>query len=185
MTSSFETDKALYQSFVGGDNLAFEKLVLAHKDNLIYFISRYVRDVHICEDIAQEAFAAVFVYKERYDLKRPFKTYLYAIAKNKATDYIRKNASVDLLGEEELQAEDDLLFDRVVRREEQRMVHDAIRLLKAEYQKALLLVDIQGLSYGEAAAVLGKTTQSMKILIFRARQSLKKQLIKGGYTNEN
>lgn len=185
MASSFNEDNTLYKKFVDGDNQAFEKLVLTHKDNLIYFLSRYVQDVHSCEDIAQDAFAAVFVYKDRFDMKRSFKTYLYAIAKNKATDYIRKNAEVDLLGEEDLAAEDDELFNRVVKEDEKRLVHNTIKKLNADYQKALLLIDIQGFSYQDAAQILGKTPQTMKILIFRARQSLKNQLIKGGYTNEN
>lgn len=185
MTGSFEKDKTLYKRFVDGDNRAFEELVIAHKDNLIYFLSRYVPDIHTCEDIAQDAFAAVYVHKDRYDMKRPFKTYLFAIAKNKATDYIRKNAAIILLGEEDIIAQEDELFNRVVKNDEQRLVHNTMRLLKVDYQKALLLVDIIGLSYKEAADVLGKTPQGMKVLIFRARQALKNQLVKGGYTNEN
>ena len=54
-------DKKLYKDFVEGNINAFESLVLSHKDNLIYFISRYTKDLYIAEDIAQDVFAYIYI----------------------------------------------------------------------------------------------------------------------------
>ncbi len=180
-----EQDKELYKRFVDGDISAFEELVLTHKDNLIYFLMRYVKDFHTCEDIAQEVFATIFVKKESYNYKVSLKTYLYAIAKNKATDHIRKFSRIEKLNEDEKNSDDDELFNRVVKNEEQRLVHNAIAKLKLDYQRVILLVDIDGLSYKDTANVMQKTLPQIKILIFRARKALKTLLVKEGYTNEN
>lgn len=180
-----QEDKELFGRFVAGDTDAFERLVLTHKDNLIYFVSRYVNDIHICEDIAQEVFAAVFVYKDRYDGTVSFKTYLYAIAKNKAVDYLRKNARVEPLGDRDFASEEDELFERVAKNEKQRMVRKAVKELKEDYSDVIELVDFEGLSYKDAARIMRKTPAQLKVLLFRARGALKKTLVKGGYTNEN
>ncbi len=182
-----QDDKVLYENFLKGDQKAFETLVLTYKDNLIFFIRRYVTDIHTCEDIAQDCFAAVFVNKDRYNFKVSFKTYLFAIAKNKAIDYIRKTSKVTVLDIENqnLITEEDELFNKVVRNDEQKILYEAIDKLNEDYQKIIYLVDLQGLSYKEAGQVLGKTLSQVKILVFRARKSLKKILEKGGYTNEN
>ncbi|MFZ2539010.1 MAG: RNA polymerase sigma factor [Oscillospiraceae bacterium] len=180
-----EKDKELYKRFVDGDISAFEELVLTHKDNLIYFLTRYVNDLHTCEDIAQEVFATIFVKKESYNYKVSLKTYLYAIAKNKATDHIRKFSRIEKLSGDENNSDDDEIFNRVVKNEEQRLVHKAISKLKLDYQRVILLVDIDGLSYKDSANVMQKTLPQTKILIFRARKALKILLVKEGYTNEN
>lgn len=181
-----DEDKRLYQEFLDGDQKAFEQLVLSHKAHLIYFINRYVSDVHMSEDIAQEVFAFLFVYKERYHFQSSVKTYLYAIARNKATDYMRKARRIVPLEEyREEAAEDSELFDQVVKKDEQRMVRDGIQRLKPEYQAALQLVDFEDLSYQEAAAVLQKSLPQFKVLLYRARKALAVLLRKEGYTNEN
>lgn len=179
------SDKELYERFAAGDNTAFEALVLSHKDNLIYFLKRYVQDIHTCEDIAQDTFAAIFVYKDRYNYKTSFKTYLYAIAKNKAMDHIRKHSRLEPFGDEDLADEDDELFKRVVKKQEQIMVHKAIEKLRIDYQRVMILVDLEGLSYKEASDVLDKSVPQIKTLVFRARKALKNLLEKEGYTNED
>ena len=178
-------DKELYQRFVEGDLLAFEELVLIHKDNLIYFLMRYVKDIHSCEDIAQEVFAVIFVKKENYNYKVSVKTYLYAIAKNKATDHIRKFSRIESFSESQNSIDDDEIFNRVVKNDEQKLVHTTIKKLKQDYQRALLLIDIDGFSYLQAGIIMGKSLPQIKILIFRARKALKNLLVKEGYTSEN
>lgn len=70
-----EEDKTYYQAFLNGEIQGFEQLVLKYKDHVIYFINRYVKDIHIAEDLAQDAFVDVYLYKERYQFSYGFKTY--------------------------------------------------------------------------------------------------------------
>lgn len=177
-------DKILYESFLGGDISAFEELVIRYKDNLIYFISRFTGgDIYIAEDIAQDVFAYVFVYKEKYDLNYTFKTFIYTLGKNKAIDYVRKQSKLKLLpldnDRENLFSEEELLEDKIIEDEEKRFLMRSIKKLKPDYEKAIYLANFEDLSYDEISKILGKTLAQTKVLIHRARKSLKKVMEEG------
>lgn len=181
-----EADKKLYERFLQDDRDAFEQLVLKYKDNLIYFLQRYVRDIDQSEDIAQEVFAFIYVYKEKYNFQASFKTYLFTIARNKAVDYIRKHHKIIVMEQmPEEHSDEEELLKKVLKDEDSRLLHTAIKKMKAEYQTAIYLIDFEQLSYQETADIMGKTTSQIKILIFRARKMLKNLLVKEGYMHEN
>lgn len=180
-----ELDKQLYEKFLSGDIGAFEELVIKHKDNLIFFISRYVKDVHISEDIAQDVFAYVYVYKDKYNFKYAFKTYLFMLAKRRAVDYIRKNHNTVPLYEEDLITDERELDRRIIALEEKKLVRQAMDTLKADYQAAIFLVDFEEMTYSDAAASMGKTAVQFKVLLHRARHALEKKLVMGGYVHED
>ena len=181
-----DLDKELYHRFLEGDIAAFEELVIKHKNGLIFFIERYIKDFHQAEDIAQEVFAQVFAFKERYNFKYSFSTYIYTLARNRAVDYLRKSSRIKLMvNEDQEYIEDSLIIEEaVIKKQEQRQVMEALKTLKGEYQGAIYLVDFMGLSYGEAAVILGKSTPQFKILLYRARQGLKHKLQKEGFNSE-
>ena len=182
-------DKILYNNFLKGDMNSFETLVITHKDNLIYFISRYTGgDIYSAEDIAQDVFAYLFVYKEKYNFDYSFKTFLYTLGKNKAIDYIRKQSKLKLVtfdkDNEQLYYEIESLEDKVIRDENKKSLLDSLKKLKPEYQRAIYLADFEELSYKEIGRILGKTLPQIKILIHRARKSLKIMIEKGADCDE-
>lgn len=183
-----ELDKKRYRRFIDGDISGFEELVLEYKDLLIYFLSRYIKDLNIAEDIAQDAFVDVYVYKDRYNGKTSFKTYLFTIGRNKAVDYIRKNkhmqTAVNIEEQAELSSEEDKLIDHVIRNENKELIAHALEKIKEEYARAIILIDFEEFSYKEAAKVLDKTVAQVKVLVHRARKSLRKVLEEEGFTYE-
>lgn len=180
------TDDWHYKRFLEGNEESFEALVLKYKNNLIYFIHRYVRDLNQAEDLAQDVFVEILVHKERYHMQTNFKTYLFTIGRNKAVDYIRKNRHQILVEEiPESIEEENVLEAYILKEEEKQVLWDSIKKLKKEYQAALFIIDFEKMSYEEAAKVLHKNMPQMKILIYRARKSLKKVLEKGGYRYED
>lgn len=183
-----ELDKERYKRFINGDVKGFEELVLEYKNVLIYFLNRYVQDLNIAEDIAQDAFVDVYVYKERYNGKTSFKTYLFTIGRNKAVDYIRKNKhmqyTVDIEEQTEISSDENELIDYVIQNENKGLIAHALERMKEEYAKVLILIDFNDFSYKEAANILGKTTSQVKVLVHRARKSLRKILEEEGFTYE-
>lgn len=171
-----EIDKKDYESFLMGDLSGFERLVLRYKNSLIYFIHRYIKDITMAEDLAQDAFVEVYVHKERYRLDVSFKTYLYTIGRNKAVDYIRKNSRLIFIDEYPEEADEQELENKVVYEEEKKKLHQALKGLKKEYQAAITLIDLEEMTYAQAAKILNKTEVQMKVLIHRARKSLAKKL---------
>ena len=171
-------DKIMYKEFLDGSISAFEDLVIEHKDNLIYFISRYTGgDIYIAEDIAQDVFAYVYVNKEKYNENYSFKTFIYTLGKNKAIDYIRKQSKQQLMtfdkDDEYLFEEIENLEDKIIKNEENRLLLDSLKQLKPEYEKVIYLLALEELSYKEIGRILGKTLPQTKVLIYRARKALR------------
>lgn len=183
-----ELDKERYKRFINGDIKGFEELVLEYMNVLIYFLNRYVQDLNIAEDIAQDAFVDAYVYKDRYNGKTSFKTYLFTIGRNKAIDYIRKNKhmqyAVNIDEQMEISSEEYELIDYVIQNENKELIAHALERIKEEYARVLILIDFEDFSYKEAANVLGKTTSQVKVLIHRARKSLRKTLEEEGFAYE-
>lgn len=190
-----EEDKLSYEKFLSGDVKGFEFLVLKYKNNLINFLLTYIKDVDLAQDLAQDAFVEVYVYKERFRVGENFKTYLFTIGRNKAVDYIRKYGrefvNDELVG---LEIEDYLSkignnnYDHpegsLIQKEDNIMIHKAIALLKEDYQRIIYLINFEELTYKEAAKVMKKSETQIRVLIFRARKALGKVLKEGGFIYE-
>jgi len=182
-------DKILYNNFLKGDISSFETLVITHKDNLIYFISRYTGgDIYSAEDIAQDVFAYIYVYKEKYNLDYSFKTFLFTLGKNKAIDHVRKQSKIKLVtfdkDNEQLFYEIESLEDKVIRDENKKFLFSSLKKLKPEYERAIYLADFEELSYKEIGRILDKTLPQTKVLIHRARKSLRLIIEKGADCDE-
>ena len=164
-------DRELISSFVKGDDTAFEALVLKYRQPAVQFSMQFVHDYYMAEDIAQESFANIYVYKERYNFKASFKTYLFTIVRNKSIDYIRKNKRIEL---EDVQAIDEVSAeDLIIKHEEKIHLKNMLGMLKDDYKIAIYLIDYNDMSYQEAAKIMGKSSVQIKILIHRARKKLK------------
>ena len=83
-------DKELYNEFLNGNKEALNKILEKYKNNLIYFISRYTKNIEASEDIFQDVVVYILEKKEIYNQKYSLKTYLYTIAKSRAINYIKK-----------------------------------------------------------------------------------------------
>lgn len=181
------TDEENYRLFLSGYNEGFENIVIKYKDSLIYFLYTYVKDINEAEDLAQDTFVDIYVYKDRYNFKWGLKTYIYTIGRNKAIDFIRKNKWYTLADEisEKIYSEDtNLLESRIIKEENKRELNKALKKLKPDYQTIIRLIDFEELSYKDASVILHKTVPQIKVLIHRARKSLRKILEREGYVHE-
>ncbi len=165
------TDKQLYQMFLNGNMNSFEELVIRHKNGLIYFVQRYVKDFSIAEDIVQDAFVYVLEHKNKYNFKYELKTYLYMISKCRALNYLKREKKILKLNEE-LYVNDDELEEKIFIKSDLAKLKDTITKLKPDYQSVIYLIDIEGISYKDTSKILKKSLSNVKVLIHRARKEL-------------
>lgn len=95
-------DNVLMEQTKNGDSKDFEKLVLRHREKAIGFAFSLLTDVHMAEDIVQESFAAIYINRNRYKDKNTFKTFLFAVIRNKCIDFIRKNKDFNIVSLEDV-----------------------------------------------------------------------------------
>ncbi len=163
----------LYKEFLEGDQRAFEELVRMYRESIIRFLRRFLPGEDEAEDVAADVFVVV-LEKKRYRGEGCFSSWLYAIARNKAIDHIRRcRRLVPLEEAEQLPHPTGSAEDAVIATERREEMRAALKVLKADYRMALLLTTEEGLSYEEAAAALKKTPTQIRNLCYRARLQLR------------
>ena len=176
-----------YRRFQNGDDNGLVEIIRDYKDGLTLYLNGFVGGIHTAEELMEDTFVKIAIKKPRFSGKSSFKTWLYAIARNVAIDYIRKNSRVQEVPIEEyremLRDEEDL--EKSYFKEEQKiLLHKSLRKLNPEYRQVLYLVYFEGFTNEEVAAVMKKNKRQIENLIYRAKQSLRVQLDKEGFVYE-
>jgi RNA polymerase sigma-70 factor, ECF subfamily len=168
---------------------AFNILVQRYKNPLTNFVFRFIGDYESCADVVQETMIKVYRYKDTYSSVAKFSTWVYTIAGNLArTEYRRQRRrnifSINDYGEEhktydlpDESSRPDVITDSGIKDE---IIQKALLKVKETYREAVVLRDIQGLSYEEISEILGVNEGTVKSRINRGRAQLQ-ELLKGIY----
>lgn len=166
---------ASYRRFIDGDQEAFGEIVDLYRKSLIFFIHRYVNDLDTAEDLAEDAFVELIVHPERFRGQSSLKTFLFAIARNKAVDWLRKHKRMTLVPMDEAREIADLrtLEETVVGNQRKFRLSEALAQVKEEYRIAVHLVYLEDLSYDEAGKIMGKSRKQIENLVYRGKKALR------------
>lgn len=183
------SDHDLLAAIRDGDEAAFQEIVRRYRNPITNFVCRMLDDYERSVELAQETFIRVYTSAERYKASYSFSTYIYRIASNLAISELRQRKRrklVSLLspfstndGElVEIDPPDKcpLPDESLIEDERRRAVARAIGSLPHKYRAAILLRDIEGLSYDRIAEVLNLSEGTVKSRINRARNLLKEKL---------
>lgn len=182
------TDEDLMDYCVQGSEAAFADLVRRYKSRIVNLIYRFIRDHQRAEDLAQEVFVRVFLHRERYRKSGKFSTWIFTIAVNLAKNEIRRKVRLknvlSLEGLQEVAGSSGFFLkdkkpdpDRDLERDQlSDIVTKAIEKLPQRYRMALVLRDIEGLSYEEIGDILQIPGGTVRSRINRARLMLKEKL---------
>ena len=176
-----------YRRFLDGDDNGFVEIVRDYKDGLILFLDSFVSNLSVAEELAEDTFVKLGIKKPHFSGKSSFKTWLYAVGRNVAVDYIRKESKRSEVSIDEYMdlADRQTLEDAYLKEERKIIIHQALGKLKPEYRQVLWLTYFEELSNKETAKIMRKSVHNTETLIYRAKQSLKQELIKEGFTYED
>ena len=164
---------------------AFNILVQRYKNPLTNFVFRFLGDYESCNDVVQETMIKVYRYKDTYSSVAKFSTWVYTIAGNLAKSEYRRQRrrnlfSINDYGEEhstfDLPDESyrpDVVTDSGLKDE---IIQKALMKVKETYREAVILRDIQGMSYEEISEILGVNEGTVKSRINRGRAQLQELL---------
>ncbi len=182
--SEREVDQALVERAQGGDQKAFDQLVSKYQRKLERLLSRYVRDAAEVEDVAQEAFIKAYRALPGFRGDSAFYTWLYRIGINTAKNYLvapgRRAPTSTGFDAEEAEGFDDAALLRDINTPESLLmtkqigetVNAAMAALPEELRRAIMLREIDGLSYEEIAATMDCPIGTVRSRIFRAREAV-------------
>jgi RNA polymerase sigma-70 factor (ECF subfamily) len=170
-----------------GDKGAFDALVLKYQHKLVKLVMRYVRNPAEAEDIAQEAFIKAYRALPQFRGDSAFYTWLYRIAINTAKNAVVSrdrspiDYSIDRNNEESYEMQgrmkDSETPEALVLTDEIRStVNAAIEALPEDLRTAIVLRELEGLSYEEIAAAMDCPVGTVRSRIFRAREAIDRRL---------
>lgn len=181
------TDLELVQRVQSGDKRSFDVLVLKYQHKVISLVLRYVHDHDTAQDVAQEAFIKAYKGLKNFRGESAFYTWLYRIAINSAKNYLvsqnRRLPDNDIDAHEAEQFEGDSALKEyatpereLLTAEIQAAVSKAIDDLPEDLRTAIMLRELEGMSYEEIAETMDCPIGTVRSRIFRARESIDKVL---------
>ncbi len=166
-------DTRLVEEVRQGDQQAFGVLVQRYEHRLVRVIMRFVSDIDLAEDLAQETFLRAFERIEQFDPARRFSPWLFRIGVNLAMDHHRRKRRriwgilfSDRDGERTFEP---AIADPAPQYELQLEVHRTIDRLPEKYRTVLVLRDLENLSTSEIAAILNRREATIRWRLAEAR----------------
>jgi len=170
------SDEELVRSALEGDPEAFRLLVVRHKERVFALASRFARDGHALEDLAQEIFIRLWQSLGQYRGDAPFVHWLSRVAVRVCYDFLRRNRRFSLFRSvplEEVELPQPTSGDDEAARER---VEAGLARLKPPERLVLTLLELEGMSMEAVARATGWSVANVKVRAFRARNSLRKIL---------
>jgi RNA polymerase sigma-70 factor (ECF subfamily) len=162
----YEPDPAVVRAASEGDVDSFAELVRGYQTPVFRFLRHFLGDAGMAEDVAQETFVRAYQRLGSFRFQSKFSTWVFSIARNAGVDAVRSQGrrlrlveragpptpSVDPAASAEVEA--------------------ALAALAPRLREPLLLVEVLGLTYREAASMLGVPEGTVKSRVFHAREAL-------------
>ena len=185
--SEAQVDQLLVERVQKGDKRAFDLLINKYQHRIVSLVARYVSDQAEAMDVAQEAFIKAYRAIDRFRGDSAFYTWLYRIAINTAKNWLvaRKRrpplSDIDAADAEQYDMDSRLKEQgtpehELMRDEIKRTVYDTIAQLPEDLRTAIMLREMEGMSYEDIAVTMDCPIGTVRSRIFRAREAIDEKL---------
>jgi len=185
--SEAQVDQLLVERVQKGDKHAFDLLINKYQHRIVSLVSRYVSDHAEALDVSQEAFIKAYRAIGKFRGDSAFYTWLYRIAINTAKNWLvaqkRRPPASDIDAADAEQYDiDSRLKDKgtpeneLMRDEIKRTVYDTIAQLPVDLRTAIMLREMEGMSYEDIATTMDCPIGTVRSRIFRAREAIDEKL---------
>lgn len=171
-------EKELIDRLKKGDMVAKEYFVRKYQNLIFNAIFQILRDRDLSMDTLEETFIRAFKYIKNFRGESEVSTWLYRIAMNTMKDQVRKANRHQTLDENMVQDE---LPPEYSLEDKKKIIWEALTKLDEKDREIVTLVDINGLSYEQAAFMIEIPVNTVRSRLFRARERLKSELEKMGF----
>ena len=172
-----EKDFVFVEKLKNGDNNAYTLLMNDYYKNLCGYANLFTKDPSKSEDIVQNVFVKIWIYRKKIDPNISIKKYLYKSVYNEFIDQYRKNKSVISLEEKYLKVIDTIIDDNSLDIEKLMMnVNREIDKLPEKCKRVFILNKKEGLTHDEIAEYLQISTKTVESHITRAFKILNQKL---------
>ena len=186
--NSKDKDLILVRRAKRGDYKAFDLLVLKYQSRIIGISMKFVKDIHIAEDIAQESFIKAYKSLNSFREESAFYTWLYRIAANTSKNYLTSKRRKKEYSESEVFSSEDAnvdIFDIpggdspeeiLAANNLREVIFESLSNLPEDIRTAISLREFEGLSYEEISEVLDCPIGTVRSRIFRGREIIQEKI---------
>lgn len=167
------------QAICNGDSAAFDAVFRTYYSGLCSFVSSYLDDSEVSEELVQDVFVDLWKRRRRAAPSQQLRPFLYRAAKNKALNYLRHERVEDRLRREAaiaLQNAPQTPEDRFRYQQLSDLIDTAVRLLPERCRQAFLLSRKGGLSYAEIAELMDISIKTVETQMGRALRTIRAAL---------
>ena len=186
--SSKDADITLVRRAKRGDYGAFDLLVLKYQSKVISLARKFIKDTHLAEDIAQEAFVKAYKSLKSFREESAFYTWLYRITANTAKNYLKSKKRKKEYSESELFSVDtenldifdipgeDSPEEILIANNLRDVILESLSNLPEDIRTAVSLREFEGLTYEEISKVIGCPIGTVRSRIFRGREEIQDKI---------
>lgn len=182
------TDEEIIGKIQTGEKEAYAEIVERYEGKLYGYLRHLINQPHEeVEDILQDVFISAYINIRGFDTKKQFSSWIYRIAHNKAIDFFKagklKRRFRPGLNEEnddwidQIKDNDKLIEELEIESEQKELIARAINQLELKYKEAIELYFFEEKSYEEMSDILHLPTTNIGVLLYRAKDKLKKLLV--------
>lgn len=176
-----EVDKALLSRFFEGNQEALDQLVKKYLPLIYRYVYRLVGNEEFAEELTQETFIRCWKNLNRFNLEKPFKPWLYRIARNCAFDHLRKKnilpftrlSEPELFKIENTESSQATPEEVARQKENSEQVHTLLSRLSELENEILTLHYLEELTVPEISEIMKKPEETIRTRLRRARQAFR------------
>jgi RNA polymerase sigma factor (sigma-70 family) len=177
-------DASLWNDFLAGNKQVFERIFLAHYDDLFRYGMRLTGDEEVVKDCIQNLFQRLWQRRKALGAVEEVKPYLFAALRHHITDELRAQKRRTALqssypGEVEMTVQhspEDFLIAQQLTAEQQNLLLGALQQLSNRHREALYLKFFDGFAYDRIAEIMGLNQQSVRNLVHQAIKRMRQVL---------
>lgn len=171
-----DSEKEMLLRLRSGDGLALDYFYQRYSFRIYHKLIRLVKIEVIAEELLQDVFVKIWEKRHLIDPQQPFRSYLFAIARNGVVDFYRRLARDKKL-EEEVKAISSEGYEHIEEHifmcETRDLIHQAIEKLPAQQKRIFTLCKLEGKSYKDVGALLGISTSTVNNQLVQATKRMK------------
>ena len=184
MGEEIKNDINSYRRYLLGDNGALQSIVQEYRAGLILYSETLVHNITDAEDLAEDVFAELIFKRPEFDGRSSLKTWLYAIARHKCLNHLKRSKRIEVVSNEKITsiADNDPMAsfryyeEEAFDDEKLKALHSKLEKLHDEYRQVVYLYYFENMSTEEIAKVMKKSKKQVGNLMYRAKAALYKML---------
>lgn len=176
MNKTVPVDEDIFSKIKIGDELAFNFLFEHFYSSLCFFSCKYVSDIDKARSLVQQVFVDIWVKREKLEVSRSAKAYMYNAVRNKSIDYLRKEKNTIQITEKIENIREVPFHDLIEETEQINQINNLINELPDKCREIFIMCRFEGMKYKQIAEKLDISIKTVEMQMGIALKKIRKKL---------